>query len=139
MKRTLSIALVLLLSGCATLGLPYFGDDTYRSKDQKALELAALVAVPYYFRIADMEGMSHSEHLRMTVAKANGVIAGVYPGIGTFEEIFQRRVKDITKDKWDPQVAVLYAILYEVLDFFEGEPEAMNHVLDELPLELEPL
>jgi len=129
--KYLAIFTSILMVGCATLGFGVGGDDEGRYLDQVALELAAAVAIPFYIQMAkDMpEGMSHSDHLRATVTEANRVIAEAFPDLGTFEQILQRRLKDITADKWNPQVYSLYIILYSVLDAVGSDDEAFNHTL----------
>lgn len=118
----LMVCVVGAVAGCASLGLPVLGDDLYRGVEQRALEGAALVAIPFYIQLArDMpEGMTHAEHLRATVAVANEFVLKMYPDLGMdFEELLGKRVADVTKDKFSPNVKLLYFYLYEVLDFVE--------------------
>ena len=121
------VGVLLSLSGCASLGLPIFGNDSNKEVEQMALEGAALVAVPLYIKMAaDMpEGMTHAEHLKMAVDAANSFVLTAYPQLGMdAEQLLQSRVKDITNDKWNPQVKALYYYVYELLDFLEeGEDD----------------
>jgi len=148
MKSLVSIALALLLAGCATLGwVPDFlgfGDDEGKTIELIALEGAAVVGVANYVAMMKNmpETMSHAEHLRMAVASANNFVLTAYPDLGKdAEQLLENYATTVSRGKWTPKIKLLYGYVYEALNLIEslgGDDSSFNHIL-EPTLELEPL
>lgn len=104
--------------GCQTLGLNNpFGDDPDRAQEQAALEGAALTGMFHYLKLPD--DMPDSEKLQSTLATANEFIATLYPQYGSFPALLQKRIKDVSNDTFNPQVATIYFLLKEILEVTE--------------------
>lgn len=107
-----------LALGCQTLGIgPTLGDDPEAALEQEALEGAAIAGMFHYLKLpADTPD---SEKLQSTLGTANEFIAIMYPQYGSFPALLQKRIKDVTNDKFNPKVATIYFLLKEILEISE--------------------
>lgn len=127
MRKTLfgvvSLLCVVGFVGCQTLGFGS-GPGTAVDKDrqQVALEGAAFVALPAYFDMDHSVG-THSDHIKAALDIADDFIAKVYPEYISFSNLLGMRISDISGGAWNPQVAALYYILFEVLDIVLDDDE----------------
>lgn len=111
------ISCVLFVGGCQTLGLSPSGDDPDAAQEQAALEGAAIAGMFHYLKLPD--DTPDSEKLQSTLATANEFIATMYPQYGSFPALLQKRIKDVSNDKFNPQVATIYFLLKEILEVTE--------------------
>ncbi len=116
------LMVILALPACQTLGIPWVGgDDPNKDREQAALEGAAIAMVFAYAKMAGDEDMPHSEHLRATLKAGNDFIIVMYPEFGSWSALLEKRIADVTSDKFNPQVATMYYLLFEILEFTEKE------------------
>lgn len=128
MKRSFSILLVIVIAGCsvagcATFGLPVFGDDPNRHIEQAALEFCLMAGSRTY--LASDSELSNETRIESALHFALLTYDQNYPdllGVASLPELLQKRLKDVARDKWNPQVMNIILIFRPIiLEFLNKE------------------